>query len=84
MSAIALGASAHEVRAEHAATNDWTGPYIGALIGIGSIDAAPTGSGSGSFDALTDYGLMGGLIVGWNVQDGHMVYGIVGDVMFGD
>lgn len=86
MSAVALGVSAQEARADHAPTHDWTGPYIGALIGIGSVDASVNvdSSNSGSFDALSDYGFMGGLAVGWNAQDGHMVYGIVGDVMFGD
>lgn len=88
MSAVALGVSAQESRADHAATHDWTGPYIGAIIGIGSTDAefdpGSASSGSGSFDALNDYGFMGGLTVGWNAQDGHMVYGIEGDVSFGD
>jgi outer membrane immunogenic protein len=27
---------------------------------------------------------MGGLTVGWNAQDGHLVYGIEGDVSFGE
>lgn len=88
MSAVALGVSAQESRAEHAPTHDWTGPYIGALIGIGSVEATPElqfgQSGSGTPNALSDSGFMGGLAVGWNAQDGHMVYGIVGDVMFGD
>lgn len=88
MSAVALGVSAQESRADHAATHDWTGPYIGAIIGIGSVDANFDVNSSGSqssIDALTsDYGFMGGLTVGWNAQDGHMVYGIEGDVSFGD
>ncbi|MEM9472789.1 MAG: outer membrane beta-barrel protein [Pseudomonadota bacterium] len=88
MSAVALGVSAQESRADHAPTHDWTGPYIGAIFGIGSVNAEfelpSSGSGSGSFDALSDYGFMGGLVVGWNAQDGHMVYGIVGDVSFGE
>ncbi len=86
MSAVALGVSAQESRADHAETHDWTGPYIGAIIGIGSVDASfDVDSSSSSFDALSpDYGLMGGLTVGWNAQDGHMVYGIEGDVSFGD
>lgn len=86
MSAVALGVSAQESRADHAPTHDWTGPYIGAIIGIGSVDPSVNvvSSSSGSFDSLSGYGFMGGLAVGWNAQDGHMVYGIVGDVMFGD
>ena len=88
MSAIALGVSAQESRADHAPTHDWTGPYIGALVGIGSFEAEADVAGgpscSGDSCYLTNSGFMGGLTVGWNAQDGHMVYGIVGDVMFGD
>lgn len=85
MSAIALGVSAQESRADHAPTHDWTGPYIGALIGIGSIDVTANIDNSGSAATpLSDYGFMGGLTVGWNAQYGHMVYGIEGDVSFGD
>lgn len=88
MSAIALGVSAQESRADHAPTHDWTGPFIGALVGIGSFEAeadvADGPSCSGDDCYLANSGFMGGLTVGWNAQDGHMVYGIVGDVMFGD
>jgi len=88
VSAVALGVSVQESRADHAETHDWTGPYIGAIIGVGSVDANFDVNSSGSpssFDALSsDYGFMGGLTVGWNAQDGHMVYGIEGDVSFGD
>lgn len=88
MSAVALGVSAQETRADDSGTRDWTGPYIGAIVGVGSVDAdfdlSSSGS-SGGFDALSSgYGFMGGLTVGWNAQDGHMVYGIEGDVSFGD
>lgn len=85
MSAVALGVSAQESRADHAPTHDWTGPYIGALIGIGSIDATASVDISGTQSVpLADYGVMGGLTVGWNAQDGHFVYGIEGDVSFGE
>ena len=84
MSAIALGASAHEVRAEHAATNDWTGPYIGAIIGFGTVEATVDAGVFNQPEVLSDYGFMGGLTVGWNAQDGHIVYGIEGDVSFGE
>ena len=95
MTAVTLGASAQESRAEHAPTHDWTGPYIGALVGIGSFEAEAM-LDEGSSDScsvgtcpvpvypMSDSGFMGGLSVGWNAQDGHMVYSIVGDVMFGE
>ena len=85
MSAVALGVSAQESRADHAPTYDWTGPYIGAIIGIGSIEGTAdiANSGSGTLP-LSDSGFMGGLTVGWNAQDGHLVYGIEGDVSFGE
>ena len=84
MSAVALGVSAQESRADHAPTYDWTGPYIGAIIGLGSIEATVDGSNFNEPATLADYGFMGGLTVGWNAQDGHMVYGIEGDVSFGE
>ncbi len=85
MSAVALGVSAQESRADHAPTHDWTGPYIGAIVGIGSIEATASGFFSNSEPLpLSDSGFMGGLTVGWNAQDGHMVYGIEGDVSFGE
>jgi outer membrane immunogenic protein len=95
MTAVTLGISAQESRAEHAPTHDWTGPYIGALIGIGSFEAdarvydGASSSGCSGGCALPTYplndsGFMGGLSVGWNAQDGHIAYGIVGDLMLGD
>ncbi len=85
--AMTLGASAADLEVSDTAVQDWTGPYIGALVGIGSFDASARVFGSGP-DSITasfsDSGVMGGLTVGWNVQDGHIVYGIEGDVSFGD
>ena len=90
VSAMTLGVSAQQARAEHAATHDWTGPYIGAIVGIGSLDASaqytvPFASEPLPVNVpLSDSGFLGGLTVGWNAQSGHMVYGIEGDVSFGD
>jgi outer membrane immunogenic protein len=103
--AISLGITAQEARAEHAATHDWTGPYIGAIVGVGSYEGSVEGfvfddpgleypgldypgfdySGPMPFNSpLADSGFLGGLTVGWSGQSGHIVYGLEGDVSFGE
>ncbi|MDB5562549.1 MAG: porin family protein [Hyphomicrobiales bacterium] len=62
---------------------DWTGPYVGAVVGYGqgtvSIATPPSFilSRSDTFDVS---GLMGGLTAGYNYQVDSFVLGIEGDI----
>ncbi len=69
---------------------DWTGPYIGALVGAGAVQTggifdSSDESSSGIFLAQSStVGVMGGGTVGWNIQNGQMVFGLEGDISFVD
>lgn len=60
---------------------NWSGAYVGALIGVGSADntyvpiGAPDPEISGS-------GLLGGIMIGYNHQMGDLVVGVEADGMF--
>ncbi len=68
--------------------HDWTGPYIGALIGAGGYNTAgffdDQGSGSDTeahrLGALGEVSVLGGGQIGWNFQSGNMVFGVEGDI----
>lgn len=87
--AMTLGAEAADNNVSETGVHDWTGPYIGALVGIGSVEASGDAvrdvQGTDAIVGATfrDSGILGGLTVGWNFQDGHIVYGLEGDVSFG-
>lgn len=54
--------------APRAAPVDWSGPYVGGLLGHGVLGANVTGvrEGGGAFDAdFADHGFSGGLFAGW-------------------
>jgi len=98
--AMTIGAQADGTIAADSGTHDWTGPFIGAIVGMGSIDASARVSNnflvcvldsienecSSRFMSvpLDDSGFQGGVSAGWNFQHQHIVYGFVGDVSFGD
>ena len=84
--ASSLGAQSADLTRIEPAAHDWSGPYIGAVVGVGGYDT------SGVFDqdddadsvinlgALGDVGFLGGGTVGWNYQTGNTVFGIEGDI----
>ncbi len=101
IASVAFGAMTIGTQADE--THDWTGPYIGAIVGLGTIDASARVrnnfnnlticvldsienecSPSSLSTPLDDSGFQGGVSAGWNFQQEHIVYGLVGDVSFGD
>jgi outer membrane immunogenic protein len=65
-----------------AAVYNWTGIYIGANVGYGTGKQDPLGLFSNDFDRF-DYTLSGGMIggtFGAQIQSGHVVLGLEGDV----
>lgn len=64
-----------------AATFDWSGAYIGALVGVGSIDNKYVPIG-GPDPELSGSGLIAGGMIGYNYQMGNYVLGVEGDGMF--
>lgn len=66
-----------------AATFDWSGAYVGALIGVGSVDNRYVPIGAPDPE-LSGSGLVAGGMVGYNYQMGNYVIGIEGDGMFTD
>jgi outer membrane immunogenic protein len=65
-----------------AAVYNWTGIYVGANAGYGSGKQDPLGLFSNDFSAF-NYTLSGGMIggtVGAQIQSGHVVLGLEGDI----
>lgn len=83
--ATTLGAQAADLE-RAAATHDWTGPYIGALIAAGGHRTVgiyhPAGDDSSvhALGALGEVAVLGGGQVGWNFQTGNLVFGVEGDI----
>jgi outer membrane immunogenic protein len=66
-------------------SHDWSGFYIGALVGAGGYD--PQGdfdndndSSAHRLGAVAEVGVLGGLQAGWNYQTGNLVFGLEGDI----
>lgn len=68
-------------------SGDWTGFYVGVHAGGGFADVESDTSGNVVF-LPSDYnadGFLGGGLIGWNfIQTGNFVFGVEGDVSFGD
>ena len=62
-------------------TYDWSGAYIGALIGVGSADNTYVPIGAAD-PQIAGSGLLGGIMVGYNYQMDNMVAGVEADGMF--
>jgi len=62
-----------------AAVPSWAGPYLGAHAGYLSAGGEMTFPGSGEFHLIDPKGFAGGVLVGFNVQRGHLVAGFEGD-----
>ena len=58
---------------------DWSGVYIGAVVGVGSIDSHFVPNG-GSDPELSGSGLIAGGMLGYNYQMGNMVFGAEADI----
>jgi outer membrane immunogenic protein len=69
---------------------DWTGPYIGLLVGAGAVqtngnfDSADNDSSEIFLAQSSTVGLLGGGTAGWNIQNGDLVFGVEGDISFVD
>ena len=65
---------------------DWTGPYLGAVVGgtciDGEYDRVESGGGTADPD-LRGCGFNGGIVGGFNYQISNIVLGLEGDVTFG-
>jgi len=66
--------------------NDWTGPYLGGVIGGTCMDGTydrTTSGGASSDPDLRGCGFDGGFVGGYNYQIGQMLFGAEGDFTFG-
>jgi outer membrane immunogenic protein len=61
------------------ATYDWTGAYVGALIGTSCIDGALYDNTSSTHWEMSGCGLKGGALVGYNHQFDNYVVGVEAD-----
>lgn len=76
------------------AASDWTGAYVGATLSYGAFEGrfcdegAPGYSCSQGVTAVTAVpepsGALYGIAAGYDWQSGNIVYGIMGDLLFGD
>ena len=66
---------------------DWSGPYLGALIGIAAVEGdyvpTPFCGCPGVDPEMSGNGYHAGVLVGWNYQWNHMVLGVEGDYAWG-
>jgi outer membrane immunogenic protein len=62
-------------------TYDWSGAYIGGIVGAGSVDNTYVPIGAPDPD-LSGSGFIGGGMIGYNMQMNNFVAGIEGDGMF--
>ena len=61
---------------------DWQGPYGGVLFAVKSFEAGMTGLG-GSPSKVDGKGRLAGLVAGYNLHHNNLVYGVEGDVGYG-
>lgn len=63
-------------------SDPWAGPYVGSHVGwnFQNIDVTRAAGGSASFDSSGSDSLGGGILAGWMLQSGRLVYGIEGDI----
>ena len=69
-----------------AANHNWTGFYVGGHLGAGFADAGYRAGIAGPpvpINVDAD-GILGGVLVGYNLQYDRMVFGVEGDISFGD
>jgi outer membrane immunogenic protein len=59
--------------------SSWKGPYAGEFFGFGSGETNITDQGFGSADVTLD-GATGGILMGYNLQSGQIVYGVEADL----
>lgn len=71
-------AQAADVPEFRPAIHDWSGPYVGALAGVGFVNTDYTPIPGVDPDLAGDGGLGGGF-VGYNMQFGDLVAGVEGD-----
>jgi outer membrane immunogenic protein len=71
----------------YAPVANWTGPYIGAHVGVARMNADCAIGGYGYYscgsytggNSISDTGIAGGVHAGYDWQDGSYVYGVVAD-----
>lgn len=65
---------------------DWTGFYIGAHLGAGFADGRYRAGVAGpAIPVNVDAdGVLGGILTGYNLQHDRLVFGLEGDISFGD
>ncbi|NNE21261.1 MAG: porin family protein [Rhizobiales bacterium] len=61
---------------------DWHGPYGGVLLAVKSFQAQIAGLG-GTPDNIDGSGRLAGIVAGYNLSHNNMVYGLEGDVGYG-
>jgi len=77
-----LGSSSHAADLMDAPSSfDWTGFYVGAHLGGGFVDARDLSFPGGGIESD---GIIGGGLVGYNVQAGELVVGLEADISIGD
>ncbi|VAV95008.1 hypothetical protein MNBD_ALPHA08-108 [hydrothermal vent metagenome] len=62
-------------------TYDWSGVYVGGLIGAGSVENLYVPIGTPDPE-ISGSGIVGGLMAGYNYQVGEFVVGAEADIMF--
>ena len=62
-------------------TYDWSGVYIGGLIGVGSVDNTYVPIGAADPE-ISGSGIVGGIMAGYNYQINEFVLGAEADIMF--
>ncbi len=78
LAALALTAAAGNAAAQYNSSPSWTGPYLGASVGLGT---AKTIWSSADFESK-GRGAVGGLQAGYNWQTGSIIVGAEGDYLF--
>ena len=65
---------------------DWTGAYIGGHLGAGFADGRYRAGigGPGTPISIDADGVLGGILAGYNLQHDRLVFGLEGDISFGD
>ncbi|MEO1748868.1 MAG: hypothetical protein AAFR27_09685, partial [Pseudomonadota bacterium] len=75
---VTIVQAADETIVSASSERDWVGPYLGANIGLGTLDSEGdfqfTSDSYVDLGALDQLGALGGVQLGWNFQRGDILF----------